>query len=409
MLVGIAADAGVAVLISRNGDVVHGRFSGFFHAAQLGIHQQAALAGSGFGHQGVADGAVVGFLVVLLAPQANPGQAIVDVFTGEAQVLGVLLHIFDQGVVFGVLAFPGFIGFLGPGGVLFIGHHIQEVLANGLGVDAHEQGRFALGHEIPHIGVGLVAQVVEHEHLVQRLQSQGIFVAFLGHFFSFRPSLGHEVQQVAGIQHFALDLVAVLDQGHGDFMVGAVHVSVQLGKNVVVLGLLPAEFHGEVRIDLLQFFNEQRQHGFAAAGIAHGVECFAIGFFDCFLEQFFQRHGLSLGDDVGHVFRRGKGAQGKRHDHNKNKRDDLFHGIFFLSVFWSAFCRPLHFIILSLLGLSRKNCVKMKKPSSLPAHGTPCFIWVFLPYVSFAPGQDTMLFRETKAGLPRCFSRDRPA
>ena len=83
MAVAIAADAGVAVLIGRNLDVVLGNGGGFFYRAQLGVNQQAELIGSGIGDQGVADRTVIGLLVVAADPQLDPGQAVFGIF-GQA-------------------------------------------------------------------------------------------------------------------------------------------------------------------------------------------------------------------------------------------------------------------------------------------------------------------------------------
>ena len=327
MFVGISADTHIIVLIRRDGDVVHGSFRGFFHAAQLGVHQQAALILGGSRYQGVADRAVVGFFIVLLAPEIDPGQAVLYVVAGEAEIGGVLLHAFDQGVIFLVFAVPDFIGFLRDGRVLVVGHHIKEVLADRLGVYAHEQGCFAFTDEIPHVLVGLFTEVVELEHLVQGLQGQRILIAFLGNAFRFGPVLGHEVEQQAGVQHLLLDLVAVLDQRHAHDMVRAVDVFSQLVENLVLLGLLPAAFKVQrvVRVDLLQFLDKDGKDALAAAGVADRVKTLAVGLFDGLLEEFFKGHVLRFRNHFFHGFSGSEGAQGKHQCQCQEKGNELFH------------------------------------------------------------------------------------
>ena len=327
VLVGISADAGVIILIGRDGNIVAGGFRSLLHAAQLAVYQQAGLILRGGGHQRVADGAVIGLLIVLLAPQVYPRQAVLYVVACQAQIRGVFLHAFDQRVVFFVLAVPGFIGFLRDGGILVVRHHVEEVFADRLAVDAHEQGRFTLADEIPHILVSLLTKVVEHEHLVQGLQRQGIFVVLLGYALGIRPVLGHEVQQQPGVQHLALDLVAVLDQRHAHYMVCAVDVFGQLIEDLVFLRLLPAAFiiQRVVRVNLLQRFLEQGQHALAAAGVADRVEALSVALFDGLLEQLFQRHGLSLCDDFLDGFRRCEAEHAQAHRQYQYQCQNLFH------------------------------------------------------------------------------------
>ncbi len=50
------------------------------------------------------------------------------------------------------------------------------------------------------------------------------------------PIVGDKVQQVAGIQHLGLDLVAVLNQSHGIGVGRAVDVGVEHGEDGVFLG-----------------------------------------------------------------------------------------------------------------------------------------------------------------------------
>ena len=340
MLVAVAADADVVILIRRNGDVVDGGFSRFFHGAELGVHQQAALIHRGGGDQGVADGAVVGLLVVLAAPEEDPGQAVLDVFAREAQIRRVHLHLFNDFIIFIGFAIPGFIGFLGDGGVLFVGHHIKEVFAHQLGVDAHEQGSFAFADEIPHVLVGLGAQVVEHEDLVQGLQGQGLGVIFAGDAFCIVPVQGNEVQQDAGVQHLALDLVAVLNQGHGEGVVGTVDILGQLIEDPVFLGLLPVEVQVVVRIDFLGRFDELRDGGLAAAGVANREIILAVGFFNGFLDELFQGHFLRLFDHILHGFGGGEGNHGQQHHQRQHSRNEFFHTRFSFYYIFGGHSRP---------------------------------------------------------------------
>ena len=329
MLVRISADADVVILVSGDGDVVDGRFSGFRHGAQLGIDQQAGLPGGGGGHQRVADGAVVGLFVVLAAPELDKGQGVLGVFRFEAEGFRFGRHGVNGGLevrFFGVAQRVESI--LEVIGIGFIGQHVEEVLADQLGVDAHVQGRHALGDEIPAVVKGGAGGVVEHEHLVQGLQSQRMAVGCFVHARGIFPFHGDEVEQVAGVQHLGLDLVAVLNQRHRIDVLGGLDIGVQGGENGVVLGLAPLDRSGVGRIDGFEHLDEARAGGLAAAGVADAVEGLAVGFFDGLFEEFLVGHGLRLSDDFFDRHfpgERGNAAQGEQHGQSQNDSQCLFH------------------------------------------------------------------------------------
>ena len=293
-----AADAGVAVLISGHVHVVHGDGGGLLNGAELGVHQQAELIRGGLVDQRVADGAVIGLGVVALDPQLDPRQSVLAVLT-KAQIAGLGSHGVDGGLEVGLLVGGQRVKrLLQPAGVSILREHVQEVLAHDLGVDVHVQAVLALGHEVPAVVIGLGAGVVVHKDLVQGLQGQEAGVRVGGGAVGVGPVLGDEGIQHAGLDHLALDLVAVLDQGHGIGAGGLERVGGELIEDLVVLGLLPVVLHVIAGVDGLQILDEQRQSGLAAAGVAHAVERGAVGFLDGLLGQLLQRHALGLGDDL---------------------------------------------------------------------------------------------------------------
>ena len=249
MAVAIAADAGIAVVIGRYVDVVDGYRAGLLHGAELGVHQQAKLVGGGLVNQGVADGTVVGLSVVALHPELDPGQGICAV-GAQAQVGGLRLHGLDGGLEVGLLVGgEGIEGILQPAGVSVLGEHVQEVLAYDLRVDVHVQAVLALGHEVPAVVVGLGAGVVVHKDLVQGLEGQVAAVGVGGSAVGLGPLLGNEGVQNTGLDHLALNLVAVLNQGHGESAGILQGVGGELVKDLVVLGLLPLKLHVIAGVD----------------------------------------------------------------------------------------------------------------------------------------------------------------
>ncbi|HIT35202.1 MAG TPA: hypothetical protein IAC30_00800 [Candidatus Faecousia intestinavium] len=208
-----------------------------------------------------------------------------------------------------------------------------------------------LGHEVPAVVIGLGAGVVVHEDLVQGLQGQVAGVFFGGGAVGFGPVLGDESVQNTGLDHLGLDLVAVLNQGHGEGAGVLQGVGGELIEDLVVLGLLPLKLQGVAGIDGLQILDEQRQGALATAGVAHAVEHLAVGLFNGLLGQFLQGHALGfLNDFLGfrQIFRfrrsrcgclgfagaivgsgRGLGAaagsQSKHQRGDQEQRDDSFH------------------------------------------------------------------------------------
>ena len=298
MAVAVAADAGVAVVIGRHVDVVDGHGAGLLHGAELGVHQQTELVRGGLVHQGVADGAVVGLGVVALHPQLDPGQGIGAVGS-QAKVGGLGLHSLNGGLEIGLLVGgEGVEGLLQPAGVGILSEHVQEVLSHDLGVDVHVQAVLALGHEVPAVVVGLGAGVVVHKDLVQGLEGQVAVIGVGGGAVGLGPLLGDEGVQNAGLDHLALDLVAVLDQRHGKGAGVLQGVGGELVEDLVVLGLLPLELHAVAGVDGLQVLDEQGQGALAAAGVAHAVEHLAVGLLNGLLGQLLQGHALGLFDDL---------------------------------------------------------------------------------------------------------------
>ena len=172
-----------------------------------------------------------------------------------------------------------------------------------------------LPHEVPAVVKGLGAGVVVHKHLVQGLQGQIALVLLGGGAVGLRPVLGDEGVQDAGLDHLGLDLVAVLNEGHGKGAGVLQGIRGELVKNLVVLGLLPLKLQGIAGVDGLQILHKQGEGGGAPAGVAHAVELLAVGLLNGLLGQLLQSHALGLLDDLlggrqlsGAVGRGGSGA-----------------------------------------------------------------------------------------------------
>ena len=329
MAVAVAADALVAVLIGGDLDVVDGLAVGLLDGAQLGVDQQAKLVGSGGVGQVVADGAVVLHGVVAADPELDPGKGVLAVLA-QVELLGSLLHLVDGGLEVGFLGVGELVeGVLQIGGVLFLGKHVEEVLADDLRVDAHELTVSALSYELPAVGVGLAAGAVEHKDLVQSLQRQIALIGSGVHLLGLGPFLRDKGVQDAGLDHLVLNLVAVLDQGHGVGANGLLGFGGELIEDLVVLGLLPVELHGVAGVDGLQVLNEHGQSTLAAAGVAHAVEGLALGLLDGLLGKLLQGHSLGLLDDFLDVALLLVGAPGpavaaggKQRDQHQNSQND---------------------------------------------------------------------------------------
>ena len=110
--------------------------------------------------------------------------------------------------------------------------------------------------------------------------------------------LGNEGVQNAGLDHLGLNLVAVLNEGHGKGAGILQRVRGELIEDLVVLGLLPIKLHGVIGVDGLQVLNEQGKGALAAAGVAHAVEGLAVGLLDSLFGQFLQGHALGLLNDL---------------------------------------------------------------------------------------------------------------
>ena len=305
MAVAVAADTLIAVFISGNLDVVDGDGAGLFDRAELRVNQKTKLILCRSIDQGVADRTVVGLCVVAFDPQLDPCQCVCAV-CAETEVRSVCFHRSDGGLeVCLFVSGQSLKGLLHPCRVVVAGQHVQEVLADDLGVDVHEQAMLALGDEVPAVIVGLVAHAVVHKDLVERLQRQEAGVGVGGGAVGVRPVLRDEGVEDAGLNHLALDLVAVLNQGHGERAGVLQGVGGQLIEDLVVLGLLPLELHVVAGIDGLQILNEQRQGALAAAGVADAVEHLAVGLFNGLLRQLFKGHAFGFLDDflgLGEVF-----------------------------------------------------------------------------------------------------------
>ena len=79
MAVAVAAEAGVAVFISSDLDIVLGNIFGLFDGTKLGVDQQTELIGSGLVDKVLADRAVVGDSVVGTDPKLDPCKRILAV------------------------------------------------------------------------------------------------------------------------------------------------------------------------------------------------------------------------------------------------------------------------------------------------------------------------------------------
>ena len=247
-----------------------------------------------------------------------------------------------------------------------MGQHVQEVLTNDFGVDVHVQAVLAFSNEVPAVVVGLIAGVIEHKDLIQGLQGQEALVCISSGAVCVSPVLGDEGVQNAGVDHLGLDLVAVLNQGHGEGAGALQGVSGQLIEDLVVLGLLPLEVHVIVGVDGLQVINEQGQSGLAAGRIAQAIEHSAVRLFDSLLSQFFQSHGLSFLDNLlgsGQVFFNlgllglgflslgcfdlglfcgslcATGNHTKSHAQNEKQCDQFFHVVSSSEICFAGYCR----------------------------------------------------------------------
>ena len=154
----------------------------------------------------------------------------------------------------------------------------------------------ALGHEVPAVVVGLGAGVVVHEDLVQGLEGQIALIGVGGDAVGVGPVLRDEGVEDAGLDHLALDLVAVLDERHGEGAGVLQGVGGQLIEDLVVLRLLPIILEGVARVDALQVLDEEGQGGLAAAGVADAKEGLAVGLLNGLGGQLLERHGLGLGN-----------------------------------------------------------------------------------------------------------------
>ena len=156
----------------------------------------------------------------------------------------------------------------------------------------------AFGNEVPAVVIGLVAGAVVHKDLVEGLQRQEAGVSVGRGAVGVCPILRDEGIEDAGLDHLAFDLVAVLDEGHGERAGILQGVSGQLIEDLVVLGLLPLELHAVAGVDGLQVLDEQRQGALAAAGVADAVEHLAVGLFNGLLRQLFKGHAFGFLDDL---------------------------------------------------------------------------------------------------------------
>ena len=148
------------------------------------------------------------------------------------------------------------------------------------------------------------------------MQRQRLVVALDDHAFALGPLLRDEVEQVAGVEHLRLNLVAVLNERHGINVVGALDVGVQRGEDGVVLRLRPLDRAGVARVDLLEHLDEARAGGLAAAGVADAVERLAVGFLNRLGIQLLVGHGLRLSDHFLHGFSHREAC---RHHHRERE------------------------------------------------------------------------------------------
>ena len=234
--------------------------------------------------------------VVAADPELNPGEGVLAVFA-EAEVGGLRLHLVDRGLEVGLLVGgEGVEGVLKHGGVGLFGEHVQEVLADQLGVDVHEQAVGVLSDEVPDVVEGLVAGVVVHKDLVQSLQREIALVLLGSGAVGGGPVEGDEGVEDAGLNHLGLNLVAVLDEGHGKGAGVLQRVAGELAEDVVVLRLLPVYLHVVARVDALQVLDEERKGGGAAAGVADADKGLAVGLLDGLGGQLLKGHALGFLD-----------------------------------------------------------------------------------------------------------------
>ena len=193
----------------------------------------------------------------------------------------------------------------------------------------------ALGYEIPNIIIGFFTDAVIHKDLIEGLQGQIAFIGIGGGVVGVSPILGDEGIQNAGLDHLALDLVAILNEGHGKGAGLLQGVSGELLKDLVVLGLLPLKVQGVAGVDGLQVLDEQGQGALAAAGVANAVEGLAVGLFDCFFRQLLKSHAFCFLNDLlgSRKLLIGSGCgllaaadhQGEDHDDGQQHRQCFFH------------------------------------------------------------------------------------
>ena len=333
MAVAVAADALIAVLICRNLDVVLGNGIGFLNGTELGVNEQTELIGCGLVDQRVADRAVVRLRSIALNPELDPRKRVCAVLT-ETEVLRIRFETFDDGLEVCLLVGGELVErILQIAGVFILREHIKEVLADDLGVDVHEQTVFTFRNEVPAVGEGLGAGAVVLEDLVQGLQRQIALPRIRGGAVCLCPLERYIRIEDAGLDHLALDLVAVLDQGDREGALILHGVGGQLIEDLVVLRLLPFEVERVVRIDRLQILDEQRESGLTAAGVAHAVEGRAVGFFDRLFAEILKGHTLCFFDDFLYFgFRTGlslvgAAARNKAKNHHESQHDSnkFFH------------------------------------------------------------------------------------
>ena len=193
----------------------------------------------------------------------------------------------------------------------------------------------AFRYEVPNVIIGLFAGAVIHKYLIEGLQGQIAFIGIGGGVVGVSPILGDKGIQNAGLDHLALDLVAVLNEGHGEGAGGLQGVSSQLLEDLVVLGLLPLEVQGVAGVDGLQVLDEQGQSALATAGVTDAVEGFAVGLLDGLLGQLLEGHAFGFFDDLlngrklliggGSRLFTAAGKQGENHDDGQQHRQCFFH------------------------------------------------------------------------------------
>ena len=294
------------------------------------------MIGSRFGNQSIADRTIIGLGIVAADPQLDPGKTVLGVL-GQTEVRSIGSHGIDGGLeVSLLLSGERLESSLEGGGIIVTGEHVQEVLADDLGVDIHEQTMLAFRYEVPNVIIGLFAGAVIHKYLIEGLQGQIAFIGIGGGVVGVSPILGDKGIQNAGLDHLALDLVAILNEGHGKGAGRLQGVSGELLKDLVVLGLLPLEVQGIAGVDGLQVLDEQGQSALAAAGVTNAVEGLAVGLLDRFFRQLLKSHAFRFLNDLldsGKLLVIGSGCrllaaadhQGKDHDDSQQHRQCFFH------------------------------------------------------------------------------------